>query len=331
MKYFFLLLATISISDAFAQNLIRNGGFETDTNFWRGSATISPYDKKMGNGSGFIQQYVGQEWKGIDQIATVPKNVAAINFSGWLRPDGIAVGKETYNTGVYTVEFLDASDKSLGTKNIGSVSGTSAWTQFKNLVALPPNTSKIRIMLALAQTSGVLYFDEIRAMGITAEEYAKLTAPSESSIASKLFSNGNFENGLQYWTGNGKLSSDKKEGTSALEVSSENFDWVASDQSADIPQDAKSISVSGWLRAQNIRQGKETWNNGVFIIELTSDGTQKTMPDQLIGSVTKTTDWAFFERVIQIPAGTKKIRIMLALSQCQGTLLADDINVAFIK
>ncbi len=79
---FFSLLFVASISNA-QTNLVKNGGFETELTHWRGDvATLSPFDKKSGKNSCAINQFVGAEWKGIDQIMALPKNTAALEISG---------------------------------------------------------------------------------------------------------------------------------------------------------------------------------------------------------------------------------------------------------
>ncbi len=89
--------------------------------------------------------------------------------------------------------------------------------------------------------------------------------------------------------------------------------------------------MSGWLKADKINKGKETWNNGVFILELTKDGQTKATDDKLIGSVTASEDWTFFDKTFDLPQDAEKFRLMLALSNCTGTLLADDIKVTFLN
>jgi hypothetical protein len=334
MKKILILLVYIVCTSAFAQkNLIKNGGFETELLNWRGDvATLNPYDKKAGNKSGMINQFTGQEWKGLDQIATIPKDTYAIEISAWVKADGIEGGKEAYNAGAVIVDFMTGSETTVGNENIAQVKGSTAWTFYKKIVTVPLKAQKIRLMLALAQTNGSVLFDEVKAVPLSQEEYQKLTAPKETEKPVARFTNGDFEKQLQGWTGNGQAETTVvKEGTTALALTSQQETWTAADQIADVPEGSKQVKISGWIKAENIIKGKDAWNNGVFIIEFTKDGTTKTTEDQTIGAVTGTTEWTFVEKIYAVPEASGKFRLMLALSNCKGKLLADDIQVTFIK
>jgi len=336
MKKVITLLCSVACTFAFGQrNLIKNGGFESELTNWRGDvATLSPYDKKAGVYSCMINQFTGLDWKGLDQIASIPKDTYAIEFSVWVKADGIEGGKEAYNTGAVIVDFMTGSETKVGNESIAQVKGTTAWAVYKKIVPVPQKAQKIRLMLALAQTSGTVLFDEIKAVPLSQAEYEKLTAPKETGNANTttLFTNGNFEKQLEGWRGNGEAETAiVKEGKTAIAISSQQEIWTAADQIADVPEGVKQVKISGWLKAEKITQGKEAWNNGVFAVEFTKDGSSKTIDDQMISMVTGSTEWTFVEKTYTLPASSAKFRLMLALSNCKGKLLADDIQVTFLK
>lgn len=342
MKNILLLLLFPLCQISFAQtNLVKNGGFETELTYWRGDvATITPYDKKSGKNSCAINQFVGAEWKGIDQIIALPKNTAAIELSGWVKTEAIEKGENVWNTGKFDIEFLNSGEKGIENQSIASVLGTTPWTFYKKTITVPAGASKLRIMLALGQTNGSIFFDDIKAVAITLEqlnkiheeENAKTMAGNSSNSESKPteLSNGNFENEMTSWRGNATTSTSIfKEGKAALILNSTTFDWTGIDQIADVPENVSSITLSGWLKSDNIKQGKDPWNNGLFNVEFTGNDTKKTSDDQNIALVTATTDWTFYTKTFPLPAGTKKYRIMLALGFASGTFYADDITVSF--
>lgn len=159
---FFSLLFLITITNA-QTNLVKNGGFESDLTNWQGdAATISPYDIKSGKKSAVINQFVGEEWKGIDQLINIPKNTYAVECSIWIKSESIEEKKESYKSGLMIAEFTDNAEKKISSENITEVKGTTAWTLYKKTVTVPENAMKIRIMIALAQTSGSLYFDDVK-------------------------------------------------------------------------------------------------------------------------------------------------------------------------
>ena len=196
-------------------------------------------------------------------------------------------------------------------------------------------------MLALGQTNGTILFDEIKAFAISQEELNKVTEAENAKRMPTVISgnfedkpieltNGNFENGTNSWRGNATTSTTTfKEGKASLVLNSTTFDWTGIDQIADAPENATSITISGWLKSDNIKQGKETWNNGLLNVEFSGNNNEKTSDDQSVTFVTATTDWTFYSKTFPLPKGTKKYRIMLALGFASGTLYADDITVSF--
>jgi len=341
-KLLFFFVLSISISSLAQKNLIKNGGFETKLDNWRGnSASINPYEKKSGENSCIITQYVGKEWKGIDQIANIPENTYALEISIWTKSNEIKGGKETYNAGVAIAEFINNIDANLSSINIAEITGTTPWALNKQFVIVPKGASKIRIMLALAQTNGVIIFDDLNVVGISEEDYIRKKEEENLVIKEeevqkksqpKELINGDFQNGLNSWNGHGKVISDlETSGNFYAAISSTTNEWVAIEQSADIPEGAKIIEIKGWLKAENIIQGTEPWNSGSFIVQFTKDGTTKTADDQTIGSVTGNTEWKFFRKIFAVPNETRNYRVMLAMSNCTGTLLADKIQIKIIK
>jgi len=339
IKIFVLL---VSLNSFAQKNLVLNGGFEMELNNWRGDAAqLSTFDRKAGKTSAIITQYTGAEWKAIDQIVSIPKNTAAIELSGWIKSEAIEKGKNAWNTGKFDIEFLNAGEKGIQNESVASVLETTPWTFYKKIINVPTSASKLRIMLALGQTNGTILFDEIKAIAIAQEELTKIheeenakrnpTAISGTSTNKPVeLTNGNFENGTNSWRGNAATSNTIfKEGKAALVVNSVTFDWTGIDQIADVPENATSITISGWLKSDNIKQGKETWNNGLLNVEFTGNDNKKTCDDQSVTFVTGTTDWTFYSKTFPLPNGTKKYRIMLALGFASGALYADDITATF--
>lgn len=336
MKPFFILsLLLLNIFANGQTNLIKNGGFESETAQWRGDvATISPYDKKSGKNSAVINQFVGLDWKAIDQIVSIPKNTFAIEFSAWIKTENIEGGKENYNSGLMIAEFTNSAEKKITSENVAQIKGTTPWTLYKKTVLVPEKAQRIRIMLALAQINGSIYFDDVKAIPLSQEAYSKLNAvATEATTASiEVFSNGNFEDNLNAWSGTATISNtDKKEGNSSVVLNATTPEWKAIYQQADITEGSKTIEISAWLKSKDIKQGKENWNNGMFILEFTKADNTKAADSQLIGMITTTTDWTLFDKSFAIPEKARKYRIMIALSECTGTLYADDIQIKFPK
>ncbi|WP_431242647.1 hypothetical protein ACQ9BO_23090 [Flavobacterium sp. P21] len=130
--FFFYLLFLITITNA-QTNLIKNGGFETELLNWRGeeNATLSPLEKNSEKTVRAINQFVGAEWKALDQIITLPKNTFALEFSVWIKSDAIETQKEDYKCGAMIVEFTNSADKQIIAERIAQATGSTNWTFFK--------------------------------------------------------------------------------------------------------------------------------------------------------------------------------------------------------
>lgn len=340
MKVLGMFVCMLVFLSAEAQKeLVKNGGFETDLTHWRGAnvATISAFEKKVGQKSCVINQFVGNDWKGLDQILYIPKKAYAVEVGLWAKATGIQTGKEAYNVGVGIIEFMNAGEKSIKSESIVQVSGSTHWTYYKKLLIIPDQAKKIRVLLALAQTTGTVLFDEVSVVAVSEVDYSNKMAEMEKASKAEAFSenskpasfqNGDFSQGIQSWNAPSDVYVETQDNKAAYAViHSKSEDWKAIDQTADVPLGVTAIHFSGQLKAEAIQQGKALWNNGMYIVEFTTDGQTKASEDQVIGSVTGTTNWTSVEKVLPVPEGAKKYRIMLALSACKGTLLVDDIVV----
>lgn len=343
MKKIFLLAAILSVSQIFAQkNLIRNGGFELNADSWRGEnvLSINPYTKRTGEKGGSIYEYTSPQWKGIDQEFNIPKNTSAIEVSAWVKADAIEKGKNNWNKAVIVLEM---SGK---TQNIAELEGTTNWQLVKKIIPTEKERSA-RLMIALSECTGSFFFDDIKITPINKEDYDKIIdeetkkreAISLQNIQNQnaaatpdLFSNGNFENGNSSWHGTVNLSNTvKKEGNTALFLNSSTKIWVGADQQFSIPPDSKSVTISGWLKSENIVQGENPWNNGLLNVEFTKDGKNKTANDESVTFISGTKDWQKYSKTFNLNESTKFLRIMIALGFASGTLYADDIQVTFNK
>lgn len=343
MKNLSLLFAVVGFSPFFAQkNLIKNGSFELDASAWRGEniLTINPYTKKIGDKGGNIYEYTAPSWKGIDQEFNIPKNTPAIEVSAWLKADAIEKGKNDWNKAVVV---LDLGGKN---QNIAELDGTTNWLLVKKVIPTF-NQRSGRLMIALSECTGSFFFDDIKVTPLTKEAYDEIIdkETKEKELISlqniqsqninsnvSFFSNGNFENGMANWRGTAEISNAiKKEGNNALLIDSPTKGWTGVDQQFNIPANTKTVTVSGWLKSENIIQGDNSWNKGLLNLEFTKDGKNKTANDQNIVFLSGTNDWQFYSKTFEIPNETQLLRIMIALGFASGKLYADDIQVTFNK
>lgn len=172
--FLFSLLFLTTITNA-QGNLVKNPGFEYEFVNWNNSdaAYISPYDKKSGKSCVAINQFVGAEWKAVDQTINIPKNTYTLEFSVWIKSESIEEQKEAYKAGAAIAEFTTLTDKKITSETFAQVKGTTEWTNYKKTVKIPADAKKVRIMLALVQTNGTIYFDDVKVTTLLEEEYLK--------------------------------------------------------------------------------------------------------------------------------------------------------------
>ncbi len=339
MKKVFLTTTLIATTFFSAQkNLLTNGGFEYDSENWNNESvlSISPYSKQSGGKGGSITEFTSPQWKGIDQSFSIPKNTAAIEVSAWLKADGIEKGKNDWNRAVMIVEINGKGE------NIALLDGTTPWKEYKKVIPVNKERSG-KVMIALSECTGSFFFDDIKITALSQEDLNKIQEQETKRYEVKVITdstpleilkltNGNFENGLEGWRGNAETTSEEKsEGLKSLKLSSENPVWYGIDQIADIPEGSASLDISAMVKTKDLKTGKNDWNTGVMIVEFSNDGTAKTSDDQPVFFVSETKEWQKFSKNILIPAGTKKYRIMLALSEATGTMFVDDVQVRFSK
>lgn len=176
MKRFFLFSLLFITTIITAQtNLIKNGGFEYDFVNWRGeeNGALSTYDKKSGKNGALINQYTGAEWRAFDQVVSIPRNTFAIECSAWMKTDGVEIQKEDYKAAAVIIEFTTDAEKKISSEVIGNAKGTTSWINYKKALKVPADAKKIRIMLALAQTNGTVFFDDIKITTLSEEQFLK--------------------------------------------------------------------------------------------------------------------------------------------------------------
>jgi hypothetical protein len=145
--------------------------------------------------------------------------------------------------------------------------------------------------------------------------------------------NGDFELGLSGWSNDGAAAStvEHAQGERACMVRLPVAGWSGVHQSVVIPSGSAQVKVSGWMRADSVRGGKENWERGRISI-----GFHDAKGDTLggyppaVGQVRGRLSWTRMERVYALPSGAATVRIECALGNSSGTLYCDDLSVEFL-
>jgi len=156
-----------------------------------------------------------------------------------------------------------------------------------------------------------------------------LTVFDRAYAQKNLVLNGGFEDEFFGWNNNGGAQQtpwDFKSGKNSCAIVTANADnWVGIDQSVRIPKKAQDIEFSAWLKTNNVVKGKNDWDGAIFTIVFL-DAADKEMGDGVnVARMTGDNDWAQYKKVIKMPAKASSFKILLAMGNASGTMLADDV------
>ena len=105
---------------------------------------------------------------------------------------------------------------------------------------------------------------------------------------------------------------------------------VGIDQAVRIPKKAQDIQFSAWLKTNNVIKGKNDWDGAIFTIVFL-DAADKEMGDGInIARITGSNEWAEYKKVIKMPAKASSFKILIAMGNASGTMLADDVAATVV-
>jgi len=154
---------------------------------------------------------------------------------------------------------------------------------------------------------------------------ALLSAPV---LAGNLLANGDFEAGLDGWRVWGATTSaNTHAGKGSSEARAAENAWVGLDQVVVLPATAKTLTLSGWIQADGVRQGPEDWNKGRLGLDFLDARDSVVGGWQLVaGQARGRTPWTRVERTYAVPEGATKAKVICALANAHGTFRCDDLE-----
>lgn len=144
--------------------------------------------------------------------------------------------------------------------------------------------------------------------------------------------NGDFEKGLEGWTVWGATPGMvAHQGKGSCRVHLDTAGWAGASQIVEIPAGTTQVKVSGWLRSDSIKSGKENWERGRLSVEFFgAKGDTLGGYPPAVGQVRGRMPWTPMERTYDVPAGAATIKMGCALGNSTGTLYCDDVSVLFL-
>lgn len=135
------------------------------------------------------------------------------------------------------------------------------------------------------------------------------------------------EEGWNNW-GGGVKDEDAHSGDFSLRIENQEFKWTGADQIVILPEGAKRVTVSGWMKTKDVVKGANPWEQARIAVEFyDADGNLVGGYPQATAQAEGTTDWRPYKRLYPVPAGANNVKIQLALGNATGTVWFDDIEV----
>ncbi|MEN9353472.1 MAG: hypothetical protein RL318_797 [Fibrobacterota bacterium] len=159
-----------------------------------------------------------------------------------------------------------------------------------------------------------------------------LLVAASLSFAENALVNGDFESDLLGWDSWGGVStSEHFGGAKGCMIRLGVAGWAGVSQTIKVPQGKASVKVTGWLRADSIRSGKENWERGRLSVEFFgAKGDTLGGYPPAVGQVRGKLPWTRMERTYALPAGATMLKLGCALGNSSGTLYCDDLAVEFM-
>ena len=94
-----------------------------------------------------------------------------------------------------------------------------------------------------------------------------------------------------------------------------------------LPNTGDVVTVSGWLKLENLTRGSKPWYKASIVVSKL-DADLKSVGHQDVIRVTGTSDWTHYSRTFSLPSSVPHYRVQILYCEgCTGTMWADDVTV----
>ncbi len=322
---FFICVLCLFIASGFgaSSNLLDNSGFENGTFgwfCWGGKGDDKP---KNGKGNGLVVN-VDHKWSGMHQEIAIPESMSFALVSGWIKTDNVIMGSQPWEKARIAVDFLDGDKNMVGGHQgvVGEADGTTDWTFYRTRYTIPAGAKLIKVICALGNAKGEARFDDI---SLTFKENAISQLPKSKNLVV----NPGFEDDAAGWViRKGTLTSNAKAGALCLYLKNETAQWSEAGQMILNNPNAVEVRVTGWMKTTNVKPGKESYQKARIQLEFKNELDARVGEHPpAIGEAIGTNDWIKLDKILKIPAGTKRIRLACQLFEGTGETWFDDISL----
>lgn len=149
---------------------------------------------------------------------------------------------------------------------------------------------------------------------------------------SLLPANGGFEADSSEWIlGQATVTTDNPQsGEKCLLIANDTTHWSFADQFILIPAAAENITISGWIKTEDVLRGKETWETALLNFEFVDSTLSHIDPyPEATAEIIGTTEWTRYEKTTAVLKGSYAMKFHIALGNALGKAWFDDLQVVF--
>jgi hypothetical protein len=323
MRFFSALIILFCSFNGLAQNMLVNSDFEKKNLGWISWGSTACSTSHQGQYSMRITNKVAK-WSGMHQIIALPDTVTRVEISGWMKTENIIAGKESWEKARISLEFVDKSENVVGgyPSPAAIADGNTPWTHYRSIFDVHKGAKAVKVIISLGNCIGTAWFDDLTCEFIS-DKQEDIQENSDNQL-----SNAGFETpgGWNYF--GSQIDRTAHSGRFGLKVINRKQEWNGADQEIVLPENASNVTVSGWIKADSVVQGKESWEKARISIEfLDASGNLVNGYPPVTGETVGTHEWKEFSRSYTIPATTIKVKVQCALGNATGIAYFDDIQL----
>lgn len=323
MRFFSALIVLFYSFSGFTQNMLVNSDFEKKNLDWISWGSMACSTAHQGQYSMRVTNKVAK-WSGMHQLVALPDSVTRVEISGWMKTENVVGGRESWEKARIALEFVDKSEQVVGgyPPPVGMADDNSPWTHYRGIFDVHKGAKAVKVIIGLGNCTGTAWFDDLTCEFISDKVEDKQGNPDNQ------LSNAGFEvpGGWNYF--GSQIDRTAHSGRFGLKVLNRKQEWSGADQEIVLPEDAKKVTVSGWIKTDSVAQGKQSWEKARISIEfLDISGNLVNGYPPVTGETVGTNEWKEFSRSYTVPATTRRVKVQCALGNATGTAYFDDIQL----
>lgn len=324
MRFFSALIVLFCSFNGLTQNVLSNSDFELKNRDWISWGSKVCSTAHQGTYGIEITNKVAK-WSGMHQIIALPDSVTRVEVSGWMKTENIIGGKESWEKARISVEFIDKLEQVVGgyPSPVAIADGSTPWTQYNSILDVHKGAKAVKVVIALGNCTGTAWFDDLSCEFIS----DKKTNDNQGSLDNQLL-NAGFEETAGWNYFGSQIARTAHSGRYGLKIINRKQEWNGADQEIVLPENARKITVSGYIKADSVVQGKQSWEKARISIEfLDISGNLVNGYPPVTGETVGTHDWKEFSNSYSIPPNARKVKVQCALGNATGTAFFDDIKL----